>query len=91
MSPPSSVGITLQGDGLVVSAIKPSEKGDAMVLRVVNLRDEPVAGRWIISPPPVSAARARADESPQGPARVTADGVLEILAGPHEIVTHLVR
>lgn len=91
VSPPSSVGITLQGDGLVVSAIKPSEKGDAMVLRVVNLRDEPVAGRWIISPPPVSAARARADESPQGPARVTADGVLEILAGPHEIVTHLVR
>ena len=91
VSPPVNVGITLQGDGLVVSAIKPSERGDAMVLRAVNLRDEPVAGRWIISPPPASAARARADETPQGPASVTADGVLEILAGPHEIVTYLVR
>jgi alpha-mannosidase len=91
VSPPVNVGITLQGDGLVVSAIKPSERGDAMVLRAVNLRDAPVAGRWIISPPPASAARARADETPQGPASVTADGVLEILAGPHEIVTYLVR
>ena len=91
VSPPANAGITLQGEGLVVSAIKPSERGDAMVLRAVNLRDEPVAGRWIISPPPASAARARADETPQGPASITADGVLEILAGPHEIVTYLVR
>lgn len=91
VSVPGHVGITLQGEGLVVSAIKPSERGDAMLLRAVNLRDEPVSGRWIITPPPASAARARADETPQGPARVTSDGVLEVLAGPHEIITHLVR
>jgi alpha-mannosidase len=59
----SSGGIELLGHGLAVSAIKPPELGQGMVLRALNLLEREVSGTWRINPAPTAAWLVRADET----------------------------
>jgi alpha-mannosidase len=89
-SPLAALGLdlTLEGDGLVLSAVKPAETGAAVILRCYNATANQVQGLWRLSLPVTGAWRVRADERepceiPLGPdhSRVPFE------AGPHEIVT----
>jgi alpha-mannosidase len=53
----------LQGNGLVVTAIKPVEVGSGIIVRCWNSTSEPTAGRWISSAPLGGAWLVRADET----------------------------
>jgi alpha-mannosidase len=83
-------GLELEGRGLAFSSAKESEDGAWLVLRCVNLLEQPVDGSWRLSVPPREARRARLDETPAGDARVDGDRV-RFSAGPREVVTLLVR
>jgi 2-O-(6-phospho-alpha-D-mannosyl)-D-glycerate hydrolase len=90
---PHRAGITLDGAGLVFSAMKPGEgdPGD-VVLRCYNPDDRPVAGAWRFAAPVSAAFRTRFDEREPVPL-VLEDGgrVVRFTAGPHDIVTVMVR
>lgn len=84
-------GVTLDGDGLVFTAMKPAESGEGTVLRCVNARDAPVAGRWYLATPARSASRIRADEQVPRPLQLQEGGrVIPFAAGPRELVTVLI-
>jgi 2-O-(6-phospho-alpha-D-mannosyl)-D-glycerate hydrolase len=91
---PARGGVTLEGAGLVHSALKPGQENEsgAMVLRCYNPDDTAAAGAWRFSEPVRAAARTRLDEQEAVPL-VLEDGgkVVRFKAGPHEIVTVVVR
>ena len=83
-------GIELLGEGLAFSTIKDSEDGSSLVLRCVNLLDDPVDGRWRLAVPVHDARLARLDETPLDGLRV--DGrEIPFTAPPRGVVTILVR
>ena len=88
---PPRTDIRLEGEGLVVSAIKPAEQGDSLNFRCFNATDQPAAGVWRVSTPVTAARRARADEHTLHEIRL-GDGGLTIPfhAAPREIVTIVV-
>jgi alpha-mannosidase len=55
--------VELQGDGLVLSTLKPAESGEGIILRCFNALESAVEGAIILGSPARSAARVRADES----------------------------
>jgi len=85
------VGIRLEGEGLVFSAIKPAEGGPGLVLRCYNAISRPTAGIWHLWAAIGSARRARADEHVLHDIRL-GEGTRSIPfhAAPHEIVTIVV-
>ena len=87
--PPFVEGAQLVGRGLAFSAMKESENGEWMVLRCVNLLDEPVAGAWRL-PSVREACLARLDETPLA-TRSVQNGVISFEAPPRAVVTMLVR
>jgi alpha-mannosidase len=88
---PPPIDIRLEGYGLVFSALKPAERGDAMVLRCYNATAKPTAGLWHFGQPVSSARRARADERPLHDIRLGEGGhSVPFHATPHEIVTIVV-
>jgi len=90
VAPPASVrGVELVGAGLAMSAVKPAEDGDGLVLRCVNLLDRDVPGAWIL-PGMTEAGLVRLDESPLSSLRVEGDRVA-FTARPHAIVSIRVR
>jgi alpha-mannosidase len=90
IDPPARVeGIALSGDGLVCSAIKPSEDGGWIVLRCMNLLDRAVRGRWRLDGIN-EACLARLDETPLGVMAV-AGGTIEFEAPARAVVTVLAR
>ncbi|HEX9894109.1 MAG TPA: glycoside hydrolase family 38 C-terminal domain-containing protein, partial [Gemmatimonadales bacterium] len=56
-------GIQLEGDGLVLSAIKRAEQGEGLVLRCYNITESPVEGRWVFAGALREAWLLRADET----------------------------
>lgn len=83
-------GVELRGHGLALSAVKPSEDGDALVLRCVNLLDRAVRGAWVLGRAPTTARRARLDETPLD--ALALDGAtIRFEAAAREVVTVLVR
>jgi hypothetical protein len=88
--PQPTTGFELDGEGLALSAAKDSDDGEWIVLRAVNLTDEPRKGRWRLGIPIREVRRARLDETPTDAAAL-GDGRVEFTAGPREIVTLLVR
>jgi alpha-mannosidase len=85
---PSRTCAELDGDGLVLSAVKPPEVDEGLILRCCNATDEERDGTWWVTPPPVAAWRARADERMPIPIPVDArTGAVRFRAGPREIVT----
>jgi hypothetical protein len=87
---PATPGLELEGRGLAFSAAKESEDGEWLVLRCVNLTDEPTTGSWRLPFVPREAKIARLDETPLGSAAVN-ESTVSFSAGPHTIVTLLVR
>ena len=86
-----TVGITLEGDGLAVSAVKVADAGDDLVLRCWNGRADATVGRWRFASPVARARLARADETGARDLPLDADGrSVEFPAGPHAIVTLIV-
>ncbi|HEU4698692.1 MAG TPA: glycoside hydrolase family 38 C-terminal domain-containing protein [Gemmatimonadales bacterium] len=81
-------GIELAGEGLVFSALKPAEHGDALVLRCWNASDRAVEGAWHFPAPVGRAARTRADETELAPLPLADGGrTVPFIAAPHAIVT----
>jgi len=87
---PATAGLELEGRGLALSTATESEDGEWLVLRCVNLTDEPTAGLWRLPFTPREASVARLDETPLGAAPVNESSVA-FTAGPHAVVTLLVR
>ena len=92
ISPLRSTGsITLEGDGLVVSAIKPAAAGAGLVVRCYNASGESTRGCWRFGSRRAGAVRVRADEREPRPVPLEGGHVLPFDALPGEWVTHLVR
>ena len=88
---PAPIDVRLEGYGLVFSAMKPAEQGDAIVLRCYNATAKPTAGLWHFGQPVASAHRARADERPLHDIRLGEAGrIVPFHAAAHEIVTIMV-
>jgi mannosylglycerate hydrolase len=87
----ASIDITLEGENLVFSGLKPAERGQAMVLRCYNAGAKPTSGAWRFGTPITKAQRARADEHQLHEIRLGDGGrALPFHAAPHEIVTIMV-
>lgn len=83
-------GVTLDGRGLVLSAIKPAQAGSGTVLRCYNARGQRVVGAWRLSDTIRTAHRVRADERAAEPLVIEGRGhTVRFIAEPHEIVTIL--
>jgi hypothetical protein len=88
----SADAVTLEGAGLVLSAVKPAAAGAGLVVRCYNGGDAPTSGRWQFGIPRAAAVRIRADEREPRPVPLVDGGrELPFEAAPHEWVTHLVR
>ena len=83
-------GVTLEGDGLALSAIKTSEDGEWLVLRCVNLTEREVDGAWVLGTPARAAWRSRLDET-RGELVGIQDNRVPFVAPPRTIVTLLVH
>ena len=85
------VGVTLDGRGLVLSAVKPAQAGSGLILRCYNARGERVVGAWRLPDTIRTAHRVRADERSAEPLVVEGRGhTVRFIADPHEIVTILI-
>jgi mannosylglycerate hydrolase len=89
-NPGSIHGIALEGEGLAFSSAKESEDGQWLVLRCVNLLDEPRAGSWRLGAPIAESQLARLDETIVEPAHAAGETV-SFLAAPRAVTTILVR
>ena len=58
----TTMTVELEGAGLVVSAVKPPERGSGVVLRCCNLLNRPATGVWRLGWDLKRARRVRADE-----------------------------
>jgi alpha-mannosidase len=84
--------VELEGEGLILSAVKPADDGDGIILRCWNGTAARRKGAWRIVPPAVEARRCRADEVGGGALPLEHDGTrIPFDAGPHEIVTIRIR
>jgi len=83
--------ITLEGPGLVLSAVKPAQAGSPMILRCYNATDQKVAGAWRFGTGMRSVHRVRADERESAPLALESRGhLVRFAADPHEVVSLLV-
>jgi len=83
--------VTLEGTGLVFSAVKPAQAGSPMVLRCYNATGRKAAGAWRFGDGVKNAHRVRADERESVALVLEQRGhVVRFVAEPHEIVTILV-
>lgn len=83
-------GPALEGEGLVLSAVKPAEDGRGVILRCWNARDDTVAGAWRVPWRVRAASWCRLDETDVAALRVR-NGRVTFEAPPRGIVTVRVR
>jgi alpha-mannosidase len=87
-----SFGIELEGDGVVMSAVKLAEQGEAIVLRCYSLRDEPVEAVWRLGFEATRAESCRADESVLGTVPLEAHGrALRVSVPPRGVASVLLH
>jgi alpha-mannosidase len=87
----ATVDITLEGSGLVLSAVKPAQQGSPLVLRCYNATGRRAAGAWRFGDGVKSAHRVRADERESAALVLEGRGkIVRFAAEPHEVVTILV-
>jgi alpha-mannosidase len=88
---PAPVDVTLEGDGLVLSAVKPARVGAGLVLRCYNASERRVGGAWRFGDGIRTAHRVRADERESQELALEHRGkTVRFMAEPHEIVTLLI-
>jgi hypothetical protein len=84
--------IEIEGEGLVLSAVKPAEDGAGAVVRVVNLRAAGVQGHLHFGSPRSIAGRTRADEREVAPLALTNGGrSVPLVVGPLGLATMVVK
>ena len=85
---PAPGGIELEGDGLVLSAVKPALEGAGIVIRCFNLRDTASQGRLRFGFPIRRIQRIRADETVLAELSIGENGpTVDFSAGPRALVT----
>ncbi|MFQ5515414.1 MAG: glycosyl hydrolase-related protein [Myxococcota bacterium] len=84
--PPGTPLLSLEPEGLLLSALKPAEKdAGELIVRVLNPTDEPLTARLRLGLPVRAAHAVRLDETDQGePPEVTDAGVRFVLP-PHAL------
>jgi alpha-mannosidase len=85
--PADAPGAQLEGEGLVMSTVKPAESGRGVVLRCYNSTHQVVRGAWQVAWPVRRARLCRLDERPAGPLRVAPGGIIAFTAGPRAVVS----
>jgi alpha-mannosidase len=89
---PAVPDATLDGPGLVLSAVKPAQAGAGTVLRCYNATSRAAGGAWRFGTAVRAAYRVRADERESVPLVLEDRGrTVRFTAGPREIVTILVE
>lgn len=73
LAPPAG-GIELEGEGIVLSTIKPAEESSGMVIRLYNATSRLVSGTLRFGTNPASVMRIRADERDPKPLVLTGGG-----------------
>ena len=86
-----AIGMTLEGDGLVFTSLKPAESGTGVVLRCYNSEPASVAGRWLFHSGVRSAFRLRTDETVIERIELADSHVVAFVAPSHGIVTVLIH
>jgi 2-O-(6-phospho-alpha-D-mannosyl)-D-glycerate hydrolase len=84
------IGAELEGDTLVVTAMKPAESGGGIVVRCYNTAAVAVSGSWTFRRAIRSAALARADETVVRSLSVDDHHRVHFTASPRGIVTVLI-
>jgi alpha-mannosidase len=88
---PPPLDISLEGRGLVFSALKPAQLGSPMVLRCYNATARKVSGAWRFATGVKTAHRVRADEREAVALVLEQRGnVVRFVAEPYEIVSMLI-
>jgi len=88
---PPPLEISLEGSGLVFSALKPAQIGSPMVLRCYNTTGRKAAGAWRFANGVKTAHRVRADEREAVALVLEQRGnAVRFVAEPYEIVSILV-
>ncbi|MCH7790594.1 MAG: hypothetical protein IH940_14305 [Acidobacteria bacterium] len=82
--------LELEGDGLVISALKPSEHGEGIVVRVLNVTTKASIGRLRVGFDCETASLCRLDETNPSPLELIANE-LEFNAPAHGLVTIALR
>jgi 2-O-(6-phospho-alpha-D-mannosyl)-D-glycerate hydrolase len=72
--PPAETGVELEGEGVVLSALKPADDGRGAIFRCYNVRMAQVPAAVSVRRPVASATLVRADETPVRALPVSADG-----------------
>jgi alpha-mannosidase len=89
-APAPRSGVELEGTGLACSTITLSEDRASLVLRCVNLSDEPQNGAWTVGDAVSDARLARLDETPLSPLPISGNRIA-FTAPSRGVVTILVR
>jgi alpha-mannosidase len=88
--PPDTSAFAVDGP-VVLSALKPAEAGDGLVVRVLNPTDEPASAILHLSDSAVSASAVRLDETPSGSVLDSDDGAITFDVPPHALRSALLR
>ncbi|MBX3026756.1 hypothetical protein KF840_17760 [bacterium] len=83
--------LSLERNGIVLSALKPAEDGDGVIVRVLNPTDAPLEARLTIALPIRSVESVRLDESADGAAVVHHRDALRCEVRPHALRSLRVR
>ncbi len=93
LSPPSSrvsgLGLSISADEVVLSALKTTEDGSALLVRVFNSADHEVSAVLTPGFSLTSAQRCDLEESSRRDHPVNADGTITLVLGPAEIASAL--
>jgi mannosylglycerate hydrolase len=79
--------LTLEGKGLVLSAVKTAETGDGFIVRFYNITDEPTTARLRTSLPAKAAMRVNLAEEELEPLHIDHSGILAIPVRGKQIIT----
>lgn len=85
--PPEQSLLILEGDGLVLSAVKAAEAGDGLIIRFYNIMDEPVTARLRLSVPAKAAMLVNLAEEELEPLHLDNTGTLTMLVKGKQIIT----
>ncbi|MGZ4802681.1 MAG: glycoside hydrolase family 38 N-terminal domain-containing protein [Acidimicrobiia bacterium] len=85
--PPETALVTIESPNIELSALKPAEDGNGIVLRVLNPTDVAVPAAIRLGIPVSEVTSVRLDETPDGDVVELVDDVVRIDVGPHALRT----
>jgi hypothetical protein len=83
--------VALEPSTVLLSALKPAEEGEGIVLRLLNPTDHAATARVRLALPVQSAEAVRLDETPLGETVRVDAGVLQLPLPPHALRSVLLR